>query len=268
MDGRKPKKILAVDDHPLIREALARLVAELELGTAVLEADTVGAAQDCLALHPDIALTVLDVALPDSAGIQGLVRLLKSRPNVPVLVFSAEDDPGSARAVIDAGAIGFVSKRSPTRVLTEALRVVLLGGPHVPPRALHANRRRNREPDKGGGSTPDALTFAPLKLPRQVERARRARSGDAEVDRPNLQSCPRDGRNARRGDLSGARSDKPHASSVRGQPPRRRPSRRRRRLLARDSGGSIDTRFAAAALKRRNPPPPAPRTARPARSPP
>ena len=168
MDGRKPKKILAVDDHPLIREALARLVAELERGTAVLEADTVGAAQDCLALHPDIALTVLDVALPDSAGIQGLVRLLKSRPNVPVLVFSAEDDPGSARAVIDAGAIGFVSKRSPTRVLTEALRVVLLGGPHVPPRALHANRRRNREPDKGGGSTPDALTFAPLKLPRQV----------------------------------------------------------------------------------------------------
>ena len=168
MDGRKPKKILAVDDHPLIREALARLVAELERGTAVLEADTVGAAQDCLALHSDIALTVLDVALPDSAGIQGLVRLLKSRPNVPVLVFSAEDDPGSARAVIDAGAIGFVSKRSPTRVLTEALRVVLLGGPHVPPRALHANRRRNREPDKGGGSTPDALTFAPLKLPRQV----------------------------------------------------------------------------------------------------
>jgi DNA-binding NarL/FixJ family response regulator len=171
-DGRKPTKILAVDDHPLTREALARLVADLGPGIEVLEADSIAAAQDRLAVHPDVTLVVLDVALSDSAGIEGLERLLKSRPNVPVLVLSSQDDPTTARAALDAGARGFISKRSPTRVLTEALRLVLVGGTYVPPQALRA--LAPRKPQQGGGATaPDGPTFTPLKslglTPRQVD---------------------------------------------------------------------------------------------------
>ena len=172
MDGRKLTKILAVDDHPLTREALARLVAELGPGTEVLEADSIAAAQDRLAMHPDVTLVVLDVALPDSNGIAGLERLLTTRPSVPVLVLSAQDDPATARAVLDAGARGFISKRSPTRVLTEALRLVLVGGTYVPPQALRAIATPRA--DQGGGSpAPDAPAFTPLKslglTPRQVD---------------------------------------------------------------------------------------------------
>jgi DNA-binding NarL/FixJ family response regulator len=172
MDGRNPTKILAVDDHPLTREALARLVADLGPGAEVLEADSIAAAQDRLAVHPDVALVVVDVALPDSAGIGGLERLLKTRPNVPVLVLSAQDDPATARAVLDVGARGFISKRSPTRVLIEALRLVLVGGTYVPPQALRAIT--SGKPDQGGGPAgSNGPKFTPLKslglTPRQVD---------------------------------------------------------------------------------------------------
>lgn len=170
--SRNPTKILAVDDHPLTREALARIVADLGPGTEVLEADSIAAAQDRLAVHPDVALVVLDMTLPDSVGVAGLERLLRTRPNVPVLVLSAQDDPVTARAVLDAGARGFISKRSPTRVLTEALRLVLVGGTYVPPQALQAIAKP--KPDQGTGSPgPDAPRFTPLKslglTPRQVD---------------------------------------------------------------------------------------------------
>jgi DNA-binding NarL/FixJ family response regulator len=171
MDGRNnPTKILTVDDHPLTREALARLIAELGPGTEILEADSVAAAQDRLAGNTDVSLVILDIALPDAAGIDGLGRLLRTRPNVPVLVLSAQDDPATARAVLDAGARGFISKRSPTRLLTEALRLVLVGGTYVPPQALRAVAmpRPNR-----GGDTLDRPTFTPVKAlgltPRQVD---------------------------------------------------------------------------------------------------
>ena len=171
-DGRNPTKILAVDDHPLTREALARLVADLGAGTQVLEADSIAAAQDRLAAHPDISLVVLDIALPDGAGIDGLERLLKTRPGTPVLVLSAQDDPATARAALDAGARGFISKRSPTRVLTEALRLVLVGGTYVPPQALRAVTTPKALP---GGGLPEqaARTSTPIKslglTPRQVD---------------------------------------------------------------------------------------------------
>lgn len=132
-------RILAVDDQPLAREALARLAADLGAAVEVLEADSIAGAQDCLARHDDIHLVVLDTALPDANGLGGLERLLRTRPGVPVLVLASQDEPETARAALEAGARGFISKRSPTRVLTEALRLVLVGGTYVPPQALRAS---------------------------------------------------------------------------------------------------------------------------------
>jgi DNA-binding NarL/FixJ family response regulator len=172
-DGAGRIKILAVDDHPLTREALARLAADLGSGVEVTEADSIAAAQDHLAVHHDVNLVVLDVALPDARGMQGLERLLQTRPTTPVLVFSAQDDPETARASLEAGARGFISKRSPTRVLTEALRLVLVGGTYVPPQALRALASRKPGPESGSLGAPDAPAFTPLKslglTPRQID---------------------------------------------------------------------------------------------------
>jgi DNA-binding NarL/FixJ family response regulator len=161
-------RILAVDDHPLAREALARLAVDLGAGVEVLEADSVAAAQDCLARYEDIQLVVLGTTLPDADGLGGLERLLRARPGIAILVFAAQDEPETARAALESGARGFISKRSPTRVLTEALRLVLVGGTYIPPQALRAS---------AAPASADALAApagaAPLKslglTPRQID---------------------------------------------------------------------------------------------------
>jgi DNA-binding NarL/FixJ family response regulator len=163
-------RILAVDDQPLAREALGRLAADLGADVEVLEADSIAGAQDCLARHDDIHLVVLDSALPDANGLGGLERLLRTRPGVPVLVLASQDEPETARAALEAGARGFISKRSPTRVLTEALRLVLVGGTYVPPQALRANAlpRGSDAP-----AVPQSFGATPLKslglTPRQID---------------------------------------------------------------------------------------------------
>jgi DNA-binding NarL/FixJ family response regulator len=157
--GKGPVKILTADDHPLLREALARLIADIGTSVEILEADSLRGAEDLLAANRDLALVILDVLLPDATGIEAVERVLSACPDVPLLVVSAKDDPATARAVLDTGARGFISKRSPTRVLAEAIRLVLVGGTYVPPEALHGAPPAERDA-ASTAADPDAPTSA------------------------------------------------------------------------------------------------------------
>jgi DNA-binding NarL/FixJ family response regulator len=172
VNGAAPLKVLSVDDHPLTREGLARVLSEIASRVEMIEAGTLASAQAQLAAHADIRLLVLDPALPDASGAEAVTRIVEARPEIAVLVLSAQDDPATARAALDAGARGFISRRSPTRVLTEVLRLVLVGGTYVPPEALRADTA----PWPAPGASPSAaesLDAAPHKAlgltPRQLE---------------------------------------------------------------------------------------------------
>jgi len=130
-------KVLIADDHPLMCEALKRLVAELSQDARVVEAASLDKARDALAANADVKLVVLEVALDGAPGLSALDGMQSVAGAVPIVVLSARDDPTTARAVLEAGARGFISKRSPRRVVLEALRLVLFGGTYVPPEALH-----------------------------------------------------------------------------------------------------------------------------------
>jgi DNA-binding NarL/FixJ family response regulator len=159
--------ILVVDDHPLVREALGTLLRQLSQNVEVVEAATLAAAAACLAAKSAFTLVILDLTLPDATGIEAVEQLLRDRPDLPIMVLSAKDDPATARAALDAGARGFISKRSPTRVLTEALRAALAGGTDVPPQALQGDippARPDPPPDK------DVLAFTALKALRLTPR--------------------------------------------------------------------------------------------------
>lgn len=159
MNGTTGIKILVADQEPLVREALTRLAGELEQPAEVLQADCLAAARQVSAATPDLALVILDVVQPDATGIDALQGMLQANPDAPILVLSAKDDPATARAVLDAGARGFISKRSPTRVLLEALRLVLVGGMYVPPEALRAAVGGN---GSGHATAPTADPNGPL----------------------------------------------------------------------------------------------------------
>ncbi len=129
-------KILLVDDHTLIREGLRMVLRGFDEVVECVEAADGGSAQRCLEEHPEIDLVLLDRRLPDCDGIDLLQRLLTRRPELPVVLLSADFDAGIVARSIEAGAAGFIPKTSVTTVLLSALRLILAGGVYVPPEAL------------------------------------------------------------------------------------------------------------------------------------
>jgi DNA-binding NarL/FixJ family response regulator len=144
-----------VDDHPLFREALVQLIRAFDAQVEILEAATLAAALSHAAGGSELALVVLDLTLPDATEIEAVVSLLGKRPDLPVLVLSAKDDPETVRAVLEAGARGFVSKRSPTRVLADTIRLAL-GEVGAPP----GGAKTDSAPKPGDQVPPDSGTRA------------------------------------------------------------------------------------------------------------
>ena len=97
-------KTLLVDDHALVREGMALVIARRFPPLELLEAGSVNEAMHQPDAHQDTRLPLLDLALPDSAGTLGLSRLPAHAPQLTVVVVSADESAETALAAIDAGA--------------------------------------------------------------------------------------------------------------------------------------------------------------------
>jgi DNA-binding NarL/FixJ family response regulator len=121
------KKILLVDDHPLLREGLGRLIAA-EPGLSVC--GMAGTVQEAISLvesaKPDLVIT--DLTLPGRNGLELIKDLVATHPEIPIIVLSMHDELIYAERVLRAGGRGYVMKDSPTDRLIEAIKVVLDGG--------------------------------------------------------------------------------------------------------------------------------------------
>jgi DNA-binding NarL/FixJ family response regulator len=129
-------KLLVVDDHPLMREAVQAVVARLEPGAAVLAAADSERGFEIAAAEPDLDLVLLDLNIPGLSGVPAVKAWRRRHPEVPVVVLSSTDDRPTVLAAIAAGAAGFIPKSSPNEVLLGAVRLVLGGGKYLPPEIL------------------------------------------------------------------------------------------------------------------------------------
>ena len=138
-------KILVVDDHALIREALRGVLKELKGDAEILEAPNARLAMHRIEENPDIELTLLDLNLPDGSGLE-LLRALRERyPAISVVVLSASDERENVAKALDLGALGFIPKSSPREVMLSAFNLIFAGGIYVPPEIL-APRAVSRPP--------------------------------------------------------------------------------------------------------------------------
>ena len=124
-------KILVVDDHPLIQQALAHALPALHGAIDVLAAIDRDEALTALARHPDCALVLLDLTLPGAHGLDLLAQLRRDFPLLPVVVLSATHDRATVGAAMAAGAQGYIAKTSTPDELLDAVRTVLEGGRSV-----------------------------------------------------------------------------------------------------------------------------------------
>ena len=129
-------KFLVVDDHELIREAMRGTLTQLDGDATILEASDSGEAVRLIEGHADVDLVLLDLNLPDRDGFSVLVELRKSHPSISVVVMSAQQDHDSVVKALNLGALGFIPKSAPRKVILGAVQLVISGGIYIPPQAL------------------------------------------------------------------------------------------------------------------------------------
>src|SRR5262245_30665181 len=129
-------KILLVDDHVLIRDALRSVLNEVKGDAVVLEASDSRQAMALIAEHPELGLILLDLNLPDRDGFSLLAELRERYPAISVVVLSGQHDRGSVVKALDLGALGYIPKSGQREVMLSALQLVFAGGIYIPPEIL------------------------------------------------------------------------------------------------------------------------------------
>ena len=118
--------LILVDDHALVRDGVTRLLeAQPDMRVLGSFGDADSAVRFAQREEPDVA--VVDIAMPQSSGIDITRRLRDASPETSVLILSMHSNPEYVRQALLAGALGYVAKESAGPVLVEAIRAVHAG---------------------------------------------------------------------------------------------------------------------------------------------
>ena len=131
-------QVLIADDHPLFREAIARVIDDGFPGSTLLEASDLDAALAVAGRHDDLDLVLLDLNMPGMQGLGGLVRLRNLFPTLPAVIVSAEEEKRVILQTITYGAVGFITKSTPRKQMIQALEQVLAGSIYLPADIIRA----------------------------------------------------------------------------------------------------------------------------------
>lgn len=128
--GVARKKVLLVDDHPMLRSGLAQVINQQADLTVCAEAGEAGEAmQKVESTRPDLA--VVDISLEGKSGLELIKDLQAVHPQLPVLVMSMHDETLYAERALRAGARGYVMKKSGGEAVLQAIRQVAAGRIYV-----------------------------------------------------------------------------------------------------------------------------------------
>jgi DNA-binding NarL/FixJ family response regulator len=133
VDASAHYRFVVADDHPLFRGAMRESVSHLFASADVFEAGGFDDLQTLLERESDLDLVLLDLTMPGVRGFSGLLYLRAQFPGVPVVVVSANEEPGVIRRCMEFGASGFLPKTLGAETMRTAIRSVLDGGVWTPP---------------------------------------------------------------------------------------------------------------------------------------
>jgi DNA-binding NarL/FixJ family response regulator len=127
---RTKRKVLLVDDHPMMRQGLAQLInQQTDLMVCAQAGDATDAMKLIDLLKPDLAM--VDISLGGKSGLELIKDLQALHPEVPGLVMSMHEETLYAERMLRAGARGYVMKQAGGETVLEAIRQVLSGKVYV-----------------------------------------------------------------------------------------------------------------------------------------
>lgn len=166
-------RVLVVDDHPLIRTGVSAMLSRHDGDCTVLEAPDCRSAIAHLADgKPAPDLILLDLNMPDCAGLAALEAVRDAAPDTPVIVLSADDDRDTILDALNLGAMGFIPKTMNPELVWSALGLVLAGGIYVPHKVI-AGQKDSLPAGSRASATDEGASLSSLGLTeRQVDTLR------------------------------------------------------------------------------------------------
>jgi len=138
-------RVLCVDDHRLIREGIARILALEPDITVVAQAGTGTQAVDAFIAHrPDV--TLMDLQLPGMTGVQAIERIRKLSPSARIVVLTMYQGDEDIFRALEAGANGYLLKDTLPQELVYAIREVHAGRKLIPADIQERLERRGHQP--------------------------------------------------------------------------------------------------------------------------
>jgi DNA-binding NarL/FixJ family response regulator len=126
-------EVLIVDDHSFIHGTLSAVVHKAVPGAAIHVASSLGDAIAQARGNAQLGLVLLDLGLPECAGVEALTRFRAALPELRIAVISALEDANSVHAAYAAGAAGYIPKATTPQVMVATVRLIAEGGTWFPP---------------------------------------------------------------------------------------------------------------------------------------
>jgi len=155
-----PIRVMLVDDHAMVRLGFRLLLEGVADIKVVAEADS---GEEAVRAFPKIKpdMIVMDISMPGIGGLEAVDRILAREARTRILVLSAHDDATHARRVMNAGAVGYLTKRSAAKELIQAVRQVAHGKTYLEP---HVAQQLVEQQLSGKKNPVDLLTEKEFKV--------------------------------------------------------------------------------------------------------
>ncbi len=140
-------RFLIIEDHPLFREALEGALRAATPDAEIFEATSIDEAIEVLASTDVIDLVLLDLSMPGTTGLSGIIRIRKAFPRKPIVVVSGHQHPQIVTSVLSLGVSGYIPKSTSKQKLAHSIGEVLRGSICLPGAYRAVSRaHRSRSP--------------------------------------------------------------------------------------------------------------------------
>jgi DNA-binding NarL/FixJ family response regulator len=156
-------RFLIVEDHPLFREALEGALQMAAPEANILQATSIDGALELLSSTVDLDLILLDLSMPGTTGLSGIIRIRKAYPRIPVIIVSGHQDPQIISGALSLGVSGYILKSASKQELAEGIGEVLRGSVCLP-----AAYRAQVRPQRAASPAQDLLKRLHELTPQQL----------------------------------------------------------------------------------------------------
>ena len=151
-------KVLIADEHALFRDGLGLLIEQLDGSATILQASNFAQALKILDTEHKFDLIIIDLDMQDMVWEKGFDAIRAKAGDARLVVISASENVHNIRESLEKGASGYITKRAETKILSNALKLILDGGTYIPPVMLGKNL--DDTPAKGKGQAAYQRPFA------------------------------------------------------------------------------------------------------------